>query len=443
MEQKFDLLIKGGTAILPDRTAQADIGIVGEKIAAIGNLSADNAAQTIDAKNLHIMPGAIDTQVHFREPGLTHKEDLATGTKSAILGGVTGIFEMPNTVPLTLTRELLQSKLDAASGRAFCDFAFFIGGSKENIDRLPDLENHPGCPGVKIFMGSSTGSLLVEDDETLLAILKNGRKRVAAHAEDEPRLRERKYIAEQGAHPKFHPIWRDEETALRATTRLVRAARQAGNRPVHVLHVTTAQEMEFLANNRDIATVEVTPQHLTLAAPECYERLGTYAQMNPPVRDAHHQQALWRALQNGIVDMIGSDHAPHTHEEKQHHYPQSHSGMPGVQTLLPIMLNHVNSGKLTLQKLADLTAYNPARIYGIKNKGRIETGLDADLVLVDLNRTETIQNKNMAYKCGWTPFDGMAVRGWPVATILRGRKVMQDGAVVMEPMGRQIDFVNN
>lgn len=434
----FDLLIKNGIVVTPDGIHPADIGVRDGKIAAIGSLT-DKAAQTVDAKNLHVLPGAIDTQVHFREPGLTHKEDLATGTKAAILGGVTGIFEMPNTQPLTLTRELLQDKLDRAKGRAYCDFAFFIGGSKENISELPQLENMPGCAGVKIFMGSSTGSLLVEDDETLVKILQNGKRRLAAHAEDEPRLRARKFIAEEGKHPKYHPIWRDEETALLATTRLLRASRAAGNRPVHVLHVTTMQEMELLAANRDIATVEVTPQHLTLSAPECYERLGTFAQMNPPVRGKDHQDALWRALQNGVVDMIGSDHAPHTVEEKHHPYPQSHSGMPGVQTLLPVMLNHVQAGKLSLQKLMDLTAHNPARIYGIRDKGRIAVGCDADLVLADLSRTETIQNSKMAYKCGWTPFDGMKVTGWPVMTFLRGRLAMQEGEA-MPPMGQMIRF---
>ncbi len=436
----FDLIIKGGMVVFPDRIARADIGIAGEKIASISDLSSAKAAKIFDASHLHILPGAIDTQVHFREPGLTHKEDLSTGTKSAILGGVTGIFEMPNTVPLTLTRELHQEKIKAGEGRTYCDYAFFIGGSKENVSQLPELENLPGCPGVKIFMGSSTGSLLVEDDEVLTAILRNGKKRVAVHAEDEPRLRERRKIAEEGAHPRFHPIWRDEETALRATTRLLNASRAAGKRPVHVLHVTTMQEMELLSKNRDIATVEVTPQHLTLAAPECYDRLGTYAQMNPPIRDQKHQDALWKALQDGVVDMIGSDHAPHTHEEKQHHYPQSHRGLPGVQTLLPLMLNHVAAGKLSLQKLVDLTAHNPARIWNIQNKGKIETGFDADLVLVDLNRSETIQNKNMSYKCGWTPFDGMKIKGWPVATILRGQIAAQEGEIVSPPRGQYIRF---
>ncbi len=438
MSENLDFILSKGQAVFTDGVKPADIGIKDGKIAAIGDLSSRSALRHMDCAHLHILPGAIDTQVHFREPGLTHKEDLASGTKAAILGGVTSIFEMPNTVPLTLTKELLEEKLRLATGRAYCDFAFFIGGSKENVDRLPALENLPGCPGVKIFMGSSTGSLLVEDDATLLDILKAGKKRVAVHAEDEAMLRERRHIAEKEMRPNAHPLWRSEEVALRATTRLLNAARQA-KRPVHVLHVTTRQEMELLAKNRDIATVEVTPQHLTLFAPECYDRLGTFAQMNPPVRDKTHQDALWRALQDGIVDMIGSDHAPHTIEEKNHPYPQSHSGMPGVQTLLPVMLNHVHARRLSLQKLVDLTAHNPARIYGIKNKGKIEIGYDADLVVADLGRKQMIRNQDMAYKCGWTPFDGMEVTGWPVMTFLRGRIAMEEG-VAMSPLGKAIDF---
>lgn len=440
MTETFDVILRHGQIVTAAGIVATDMGLRDGKIAALGSLGNAVAAKIIDIAHCHVLPGVIDTQVHFREPGLTHKEDLATGTLAAILGGVTTVFEMPNTQPLTLTAALLQDKLDRCVGRASCHYAFFIGGSKENAGQLSQLEFHAGCPGVKIFMGSSTGSLLVEDDSVLLQILKNGKKRVAVHAEDEPRLRERRPLAEQAAHPRVHPLWRDEETALRATTRLLAAARAANNRPVHVLHVTTAQEMALLAQNRDIATVEVTPQHLTLTAPECYERLGSYAQMNPPIRDAAHQAALWRALQNGVVDMIGSDHAPHTHEEKHHTYPATHSGMPGVQTMLSLMLNHVAAGRLSLLKLVDLLAHNPARIYGIKNKGQIAVGYDADLVVVDCQRQEVIANRNMAYKCGWTPFDGMRVTGWPIMTVLNGVPVMRDGAAVGLPRGQMIEF---
>ena len=245
------------------------------------------------------------------------------------------MFEMPNTNPSTTSAALLADKLTRARERAWCDYAFFVGATEENARYLGELERLPGCAGVKIFMGSSTGSLLVADDEGLRLVLENGRRRVAVHAEDEARLRERLSLVPEGADVALHPVWRDVETATRATERLMRLARETARR-VHVLHVTTAEEMDILKAHKDIATVEVTPQHLTLQAPECYERLGTLAQMNPPIREARHRQGLWEGVRQGIVDVIGSDHAPHTREEKARPYPKSPSGMPGVQTLVPV-----------------------------------------------------------------------------------------------------------
>jgi dihydroorotase len=289
-------------------------------------------------------------------------------------------------------------------------------------------------------MGSSTGNLLVADDDTLLQVLRSGFRRVAVHAEDEYRLRKRRPLAEaDDAHPRLHPVWRDEETALRATTRLLRLASEA-HRRVHVLHVTTAEEMALLRGHRDIATVEVTPQHLTLEAPDCYDRLGTLAQMNPPIRGARHREALWRAVLDGTVDVLGSDHAPHTRAEKAEPYPKSPSGMPGVQTLLPVMLDHVNAGRLSLLRLVDLTSAGPARVFNIAGKGRIAAGYDADLTLVDLGATRTITNDWIASRCGWTPFAGMKVTGWPAATIIRGRLVMREGELLGKPSGRPVRF---
>jgi dihydroorotase len=435
----FDLILRGGKVVTPSGIIGADIGVTKGRIAEIGDLRGQKSAQEMDAKHFHILPGVIDSQVHFREPGLEHKEDLESGTRGAILGGVTSIFEMPNTNPLTLTKELLEDKLNRAKGRAWCDHAFFIGGSKENYQDLPKLEMLPGCAGVKIFMGSSTGSLLVEDDATLLKILQNGMRRVAVHSEDEARLRERKPIAEKAGHARAHHEWRDVETAMKSTTRLIRLASQAKRR-VHVLHITSADEMEFLAQHKDIATVEVTPQHLTFAAPECYERLGSLAQMNPPIRGQEHQDALWHALQNGVVDVLGSDHAPHTREEKQKPYPQSPSGMTGVQTLLPVMLNHVAAGRLTLERLVDLTAHAQQRIFDIADKGRIAVGYDADFAIVDLKMQKTITHNMIASKSAWTPYDGLKVTGFPVMTILRGRVVMRDGQTIDQPQGQPVRF---
>lgn len=438
---RYDLLIANGQAVTPGGIVRADIGVVGGRIGAIGAIDRASAGEVFDAKGLHVLPGVIDSQVHFREPGLEHKEDLATGTAGALLGGVTTVFEMPNTKPSTLTADDLADKLRRAKGRAWCDHAFFMGAADENAEKLGELEKLPGCCGVKVFMGSSTGSLLVSDDDTLLRVLKSGTRRVAIHAEDEPRLLARKEIAEKAGKPHAHHDWRDVESALLATRRILSIARRAGRR-IHVLHISTADEMPLLAENKDLATVEVTPQHLTLAAPDCYDRLGTYAQMNPPVREARHREGLWRAVAQGIVDVLGSDHAPHTKEEKSKPYPQSPSGMPGVQTLLPIMLEHVHQGRLSLERLVDLTSAGAARIYGIAGKGRIAVGYDADLTLVDLNARRTITNKWIASKTGWTPFDGVEVTGWPIAAILRGRVAMRDDTLLGAAGGEPVRFVD-
>jgi dihydroorotase len=438
--RSFDLIIHGGTVVSHAGRAVADIGIVAGRFAAIGDLTDAKAERRIDARGLHVLPGVIDTQVHFREPGLEHKEDLASGAAGAALGGVVGLFEMPNTKPSTLTAADLADKLARAKGRMRVDHAFYMGGAAENADQLGQLERLPGCCGVKVFMGSSTGSLLVAEDEALGRILDRIGRRMAVHCEDEARLKERRsLIPAQGAHPRLHPVWRDEETALRATRRLLKLARARGKR-VHVLHVTTAEEIELLRDNRDLASVEVLPNHLTLCAPECYERLGTYAQMNPPVRDQRHQDALWAAIADGTVDVLGTDHAPHTRAEKEAGYPNSPSGMPGVQTLVPIMLDHVAKGRLTLERFVDLTSAGPQRLFGLAGKGRIAGGYDADLTLVDLDAQRTIENRLMASKVGWTPFDGMRVTGWPLMTILRGTVIMRDGELIGEPLGEPMRF---
>ncbi len=440
MAENYELIVKGGRVATPGGVVEADVGVKDGRIAVLGDLDPGRGEAVVDAAGLHVLPGVIDTQVHFREPGLEHKEDLASGTAAAALGGVTAVFEMPNTKPSTLDAADLDDKLERARGRAWTDHAFFIGAAAENAESLGEVERLPGCAGVKVFMGSSTGSLLVEDDETLLEVLRNGRRRVAIHAEDEARLRERLALVRGGAAVDQHPVWRDEETALRATRRILALARRAGRR-IHVLHVTTAEELPLLAAHKDVATVEVTPQHLTLAAPDCYERLGTLAQMNPPIRAAHHREALWQALGQGIVDVIGSDHAPHSREEKAGDYPATPSGMPGVQTLLPLLLDHMNAGRLSLERLVDLTSAGPQRVYGVAGKGRIAAGYDADLTLVDLKARREITGAWLASKCGWSPFEGVTVAGWPAATVVRGRVVMRDDELQGVPAGQPIRFL--
>ena len=438
MTETFDLVLKGGTVVNHDGTGVRDVGIRSGRIAALGSIDANAAGEVIDCTGLHILPGVIDTQVHFREPGLEQKEDLETGSRAAVLGGVTAVFEMPNTRPLTTSADALADKIRRARHRMFCDFAFYIGATRENVDDIPELERLEGSAGIKVFMGASTGELLVEDEPTLDRIIARIRRRAAFHAEDEARLRERAGLRRPG-DASSHPEWRDEIVALTATKRLVRLAEKHGRR-VHVLHVSTAEEMAFLADHKEWASVEVTPHHLTLVAPDCYQRLGTFAQMNPPVRDERHRQAIWAALSAGIVDVLGSDHAPHTREEKEHPYPHSHSGMTGVQTLVPIMLDHVNAGRLSLERLVDLTSHGPQRLFGIRNKGRIAVGYDGDLTIVDLKRQQTIDDSMIASRCGWTPYHGVTVKGWPVGTIVRGRRVMWEGEVLGAAGGEPVRF---
>ncbi len=439
MTRTFDTILRSGWIANQDGETLGDIGISDSRIAEIGALGLASAAEVIDCKGLHILPGVIDTQVHFREPGPTHKEDLESGSRSAVMGGVTAVFEMPNTDPLTVSAETFADKIRRGRHRMHCDFAFFIGGTRDNVDDLPTLERAPGCAGVKVFIGSSTGALLVEDDESLRRIFRAIRRRASFHAEDEYRLNERKALRVDG-DPRSHPVWRDETAALLATQRLVSLAHETGKR-IHVLHISTKQEIEFLRDHKDVASCEATPHHLTLAAPDCYERLGTRAQMNPPVRDASHRAGIWRGISQGIVDILGSDHAPHTLAEKAKAYPASPSGMTGVQTLVPLMLDHVNAGRLSLARFIDLSSAGPARLFNIACKGRIAAGYDADFTIVDLKRSETITNGWVASRAGWTPYDGVKVTGWPVGTFVRGARVMWQGELLTPATGEPVRFL--
>jgi dihydroorotase len=438
MQMTFDTIIKGGTIVNQDGIGQADIGIKDGKIMGLGDLSQASAEKTISATGLTVLPGVVDSQVHFREPGNEHKEDLETGSRAAVMGGVTSVFEMPNTSPLTTCPDTLADKIKRARHRMFCDFAFYVGGTRENTNDIPDLERLEGSAGIKVFIGSSTGNLLVDDEESLKKILAKITRRAAFHSEDEARLIERKGIRRPG-DPSSHPEWRDVTAAMISTKMLVEAAREAGKR-IHVLHISTAEEIEYLAHQKDVASVELTPQHLSLSAPEVYEKLGTYAQMNPPLRDARHAKALWHGLQIGVADVLGSDHAPHTIEEKEKPYPESPSGMTGVQTLVPIMLDHVNNGKLSLERFVDLTSHGPNRLFGMATKGRIAVGMDADFTIVDMNQTKTITNDWIESKSQWTPYNGQTVKGWPKGTIIRGHRVMWEDEIIGNAMGEPVKF---
>ena len=436
MTATYDLKLTGGTVHTPAGPVRADIGVRDGRIVAIG--AAGDAGETIDCTGLDILPGGIDTQVHFREPGLVHKEDLESGSRAAVLGGVTAVFEMPNTKPNTDSAEAIQDKLTRAHHRMWCDHAFYVGATNHNAAALAELERLPGTAGVKIFMGASTGDLLVAEDASLAEVLASGHRRVAIHAEDEARMNARAGERVPG-DPSSHPVWRDDESALLATKRILKLARDAGRR-IHVLHVTTPAELELLGRHKDIATCEVTPQHLTLAGEEAYPRLGTLAQMNPPIRSGAHRDGLWHWLQQGVPDILGSDHAPHTLEEKGKPYPDSPSGMPGVQTMLPLMLNHVAEGRTTLARVIDLTSAGPQRVFGIVGKGRIAIGYDADFSIVDLKARWTIEESWLASRSGWSPFTGMTLTGRPIGTVVRGQRVMWDGALASAAQGEPIRF---
>jgi dihydroorotase len=433
----YDLKLSGGTVHLPGGPAKVDVFVSGGRIAAIGG--SGDAGETIDVTGLDVLPGVIDSQVHFREPGLEHKEDLESGSVAAVMGGVTAVFEMPNTNPNTDNEGAILDKLARAHHRMWCDHAFYVGATGQNAEELRALERLPGTAGVKIFMGSSTGNLLVAEDEALSRVLSSGTRRVAIHAEDEARMNERAAEYRVNGDPSSHPVWRDDESAMLATRRILRLAREAKRR-IHVLHISTPAELELLAQHKDIATCEVTPQHLTLAGEEAYAKIGTYAQMNPPIRSAAHRDGLWHWMGQGVPDVIGSDHAPHTIAEKERAYPASPSGMPGVQTLLPLMLNHVAEGRLTLQRLIDLTSAGPQRIFGLVRKGRIAIGYDADFTVVDLKRRWTVTGDWLASRCGWSPFEGWDLTGKPIGTIIRGRTAMWEDALVGTAQGEPLKF---
>lgn len=439
MGQHFDLIIENGTAVLPWGEASPRIGVRQGRIATLSADAGDTAESVFDAHHLHVLPGLIDPHVHFRDPGDASVDSIPTGTQAALLGGLSAVFDMPNTTPPVVDAETLAWKQGYVPRAAHCDMGIYIAATRQNIAGLAALEQSEGVCGIKLFAGSTTGDLLVEDDATIEAVMRAGRRRIAFHSEDEYRLNERKPMFTVGMPHVNHMVWRDPECAALGTRRIVGLARKTG-RPAHIVHVSTAEEFAFLADHKDIATCEVLLNHLTQVAPECYERLGGYAVMNPPIRDQRHVDAAWRAVREGVVDNIGSDHAPHSRAAKERPWPQTAAGLTGVQTLLPIMLDHVNAGRLTLGRLVDLMAAGPARIFGALRKGRIAVGYDADFSIVDLRRSRRIANEWIVTPAGWTPFDGMHVMGWPHAVFLRGALVMQEDRVLGAPCGRTVLF---
>ena len=432
----LDLIIKNGDCYIDGTLKKKDIGILNNKIVKIGDLK-DKSKEVFDAKGLTVLPGCIDTQVHFREPGSTNAEDLNSGSKAAVIGGITSVFEMPNTNPPTTNFEEFDKKIQLGKGM-FCNHAFYFGATAENYSTLEKLKDLKGCCGIKLFAGSSTGNLLVDKENDIEKVFEHASKVVAVHSEDEEILKIRKKLIEEG-NVLSHPVWRNEEVAMSSTRRIVRIAKRF-NKKAHILHVTTKEEVDFLSQNKGNITFEITPQHLTIYAPDCYVNLGTYAQMNPPIRDKSHYDRLWYAVRNNYNDTIGSDHAPHLKSNKKKKYPNSPSGMPGVQTILPVMLNHVNNKKLKLEQLMKLMCENPVKIFGIKNKGFLKEDYDADITIVDLNKSIKIQNEDIQSKCGWSPFNGYSFKGSPILTIVNGKIKMKNGKIMGDPEGKPLEF---
>ena len=437
MSDNFSLIIKNGSCYIDGKLIKTDIGLLSNKIKKIGKIEL-NSSKVYDATDKVVLPGIIDTQVHFREPGSTDAEDLESGSRAAVLGGVTALFEMPNTNPPTSNLVEFDKKLQAAKNRMHSNYAFYFGATPDNTNQLAKLKDVEGCCGVKLFAGSSTGNLLVDKEADIEKVISSSDRIVSIHSEDEDIIKLRKKFIKKG-DVHSHAEWRNVEVAMSSTRRVVKIAERY-NKKIHVLHVTTRDEVDFLAMHKKNVTFETTPQHLTMYAPDCYDKLGTYAQMNPPLRTKEHYDRLWVAIKNNIVDVLGSDHAPHLKENKDKEYPNSPSGMPGVQTIFPVMLDHVNNGKLTLQQLINLMCENPCKIFGIKNKGYLKEGYDADITVADMNKEVIIKNEMIASKCGWTPFNNHKVKGFPVATIVNGHLVMSDGKVVEESKGTPLKF---
>ncbi|KYC43444.1 dihydroorotase [Scytonema hofmannii PCC 7110] len=390
----------------------------------------------IDAEGLTLLPGVIDPQVHFREPGLEYKEDLFTASCACAKGGVTSFLEMPNTRPPTISQYALDDKLQRASQKSLVNYGFFIGATADN---LPDILLAKPTPGIKIFMGSMHGSLLVDQDAALEAIFAKGDRLIAVHAEDQARIQQRR--AEfAGIHdPAVHSQIQDNQAALLATQQALRLSKKYQRR-LHILHMSTAEEAELLRQDKPSwVTAEVTPQHLLLNT-DAYAKIGTRAQMNPPLRSPHDNEVLWEALRDGTIDFIATDHAPHTLEEKSQEYPKTPSGMPGVETSLPLMLTAAMDGKCTVAQVANWMSQAVAKAYSIPNKGAIAPGYDADLVLVDLNTYHPVRPEELLTKCRWSPFEGWNLTGWPVVTIVGGQIVYEKGKLYTEVRGQALTF---
>ncbi|MCF7825347.1 MAG: dihydroorotase [Candidatus Marinimicrobia bacterium] len=430
------ILIKNSRCVSSTGIIRQDVLLRDGKIAQVGKISEGTAARVIDGTHLYCLPGALDPQVHFRDPGLTWKEDLRTGSMAAAAGGVTSFFDMPNTKPSTITIEGMAERKQLAAEKCVVNYNFFIGATNTNLEVLNGVKN---VPGIKIFMGSSTGDLLVSDRRDLENIFGHGSRLIAVHAEDDDIINSAREIYKNSTDFNHHQFVRSPDAALKATTLAVELAIKYQRR-LHILHMTTLDEVKYLEIQKSKAPIsaEVCPQHILLSAPHVYQKLGSYAQMNPPIRDTRHGEALWEGLVKGVIDCVATDHAPHTHEEKAKPFGEAPSGMPGVETSLPLMLDRANRGLCKIEDVVKWMCEKPVELYKVQNKGHIKAGYDADIVLVDMGKKRSIENGKLWTKVNWSPYDGWTSQGWPVMTIVNGNIVFQDGEIDESVKGKEV-----
>lgn len=428
-------LIQGAQVVLPSGIQQVSVLIENSKIADIDVAAQVAVDETVHAAGLHLIPGVIDDQVHFREPGLTHKEDLATASRACAKGGVTTFLEMPNTIPAATTQERLEQKLALAAKKSIVNYGFYIGATCEN---LAELKAARRTPGIKIFIGSSTGDLLVDDQDALERIFAETTLSITAHCEDEATIRANRERIGPTNDVADHSRIRDHRAALVATRRAIDLAHRHNHR-FHVLHVSTGDEVELIRDHHNLITAEVCPHHLFFNVDD-YGRLGTLVQMNPSLKTADDNRRLWQALVDGDIQVVATDHAPHTWDEKQQPFPQSPSGLPAVENSLALMLDQVSAGRISLESLVERMCDAPARVWDIIGKGRIAIGYDADLVLVDLNKQAEVCNETQETKCGWSPWHGTKLTGWAVQTWVMGHCVFHDGRIDASRAGTEAQF---
>ena len=440
----FDLVLKNCTVVNEDKIFESDIGIKGERIEKIASSISDESKEILDLSGKVVIPGVIDDQVHFREPGLTHKGEIATESKAALAGGITSYFEMPNVNPTTTTNELLDKKFDLAKTKSCANYSFYLGASNSNIEEIKKIDIHKAC-GLKVFMGASTGDMLVDNEKTLEDIFQYSPVNIVTHCENTPRIlqKEKEYAEKYGdnVEPKHHLYIRDEESCYLSSS-LASSLAKKYNSNLHVLHLTTEKEMSLFKSGEidgKNITAEVCVHHLFFSEND-YALKGNFIKCNPSIKKESDRQALIKAVNDNLIDIIATDHAPHTLEEKQQHYLKAPAGLPLVQHMLPTLLDFYHKNIFSLEMIVKKTSHNIAKRFQIKDRGFIREGYYADLAVLDLNRNFSITRENTLYKCGWSPFEGYTFPSSVQSTILNGSLVYNDGKFILNPLGKQLEF---